>query len=96
MSKNKKIFMVFFVMLMLAVISVPFYVHNTYVLKILCNVMLYSIIALSTNLIVGFCGQLDFGRAAFAGLGAYFSAYIYNSTEVPFIICFLVFHLPLT
>ena len=89
MSKNKKIFMVFFVMLMLAVISVPFYVHNTYVLKILCNVMLYSIIALSTNLIVGFCGQLDFGRAAFAGLGAYFSAYIYNSTEVPFIICFL-------
>lgn len=67
----------------------PFVVHNTYALKIICNVMLYAILALSTNLIVGYCGQLDFGRMAFAGLGAYFSAYMYNHTQAPFIICFL-------
>lgn len=89
MNKNKKIFTVTCLAAVLMVVSVPLYVHNTYVLKVLCNVMLYSIIALSANLIVGFCGQLDFGRAAFAGLGAYFSAYIYNTGKVPFIICFL-------
>ena len=55
-----------------AVLLIPFYITNTYALKIICNVMLYSIIALSVNLIVGFCGQLDFGRAAFAGLGLIF------------------------
>lgn len=89
MDKNKRLLQGFCLASALIVISVPLYVHNTYVLKILCNVMLYSIIAISTNLIVGFCGQLDFGRAAFAGLGAYFSAYLYNTTEVPFLLCFV-------
>lgn len=89
MNKNKKIYYGLIFIGALAIIAIPLYIHNTYVLKILCNVMLYSIIALATNLIVGFCGQLDFGRAAFAGLGAYFSAYIYNTTNTPFIICFL-------
>ncbi len=72
-----------------AVVLIPLYITNTYALKIICNVMLYSIIALSVNLIVGFCGQLDFGRAAFAGLGAYFSAVTFNKLGLPFIVCFL-------
>lgn len=72
-----------------AVVLIPLYVTNTYALKIICNVMLYSIIALSVNLIVGFCGQLDFGRAAFAGLGAYFSAVTFNQLGLPFLVCFL-------
>lgn len=89
MSKTKKMYYGLMICGTVLVVTIPLYVHNTYVLKILCNVMLYSIIALSTNLIVGFCGQLDFGRAAFAGLGAYFSAYVYNTTDIPFIICFI-------
>lgn len=72
-----------------AVVLIPFYISNTYALKIICNVMLYSIIALSVNLIVGYCGQLDFGRAAFAGLGAYFSAVVFNELNLPFIVCFI-------
>jgi branched-chain amino acid transport system permease protein len=54
-------------------------------MKIVCNVMLYSIIALSVNMIVGFSGQLDFGRAAFAALGGYFSAIMVTTFHVPFI-----------
>jgi branched-chain amino acid transport system permease protein len=48
--------------------------------------MLYSIIALSVNLIVGFSGQLDFGRSAFAGIGAYFSAITFTTLGFPFIV----------
>jgi branched-chain amino acid transport system permease protein len=51
--------------------------------------MLYSIIALSVNLIVGFSGQLDFGRSAFTGLGGYFSAIMFTSFDVPFIVAFI-------
>jgi len=67
----KKLALFAFLVLFLAI---PQVVHNTYMLKVIINVMLYSIIALSVNLIVGFCGLLDFGRSAFAGLGTYFLA----------------------
>ena len=44
---------------------IPVFVTNTYILKVLNNVMLYAVIVLSVNLILGFCGLLDFGRSAF-------------------------------
>jgi len=77
------------VLLGAVVLTIPLYITNSYALKIICNVMLYSIITLSINLIVGFCGQLDFGRAAFAGLGAYFSAITFTNIGLPFIVSFI-------
>ncbi|MCX7615431.1 MAG: branched-chain amino acid ABC transporter permease [Clostridiales bacterium] len=68
---------------------VPWVINNTYIIKVISNAMLYSIIALSINLIVGFSGQLDFGRSAFAGLGGYFSAVVFTTYHVPFIIAFI-------
>lgn len=69
---------------------VPEVVTNTYALKVINNVMIYSIIALSINLIVGYSGQLDFGRSAFAGIGGYCSAILMTSYGVPFWISFIV------
>jgi len=76
------------VLLVLCIIF-PLFVTNSYALTIACNVLVYSVIALSINLIVGFSGQLDFGRAAFVGLGGYCSAILFTSLHVPFIIAFL-------
>ena len=64
---------------------VPAIVHNDYVLRIINMCILYSIVALSINLIVGFSGQLDFGRAAFVGLGAYASALLSQRLGMPFV-----------
>ena len=44
---------------LIVVCTIPLFVKNTYALKVINNVMIYSIIALSINLIVGFSGQLD-------------------------------------
>jgi len=50
----------------------------------LITIMGISIIgALSLNLIVGFCGQISLGHAAFLGIGAYTSA-ILTKSGVPF------------
>lgn len=73
----------------LMVLAVPLVVTNEYFLKIINNIILYSIISLSVNLIVGFCGQLDFGRSAFAGIGCYFAAVTMVKLHVPFLIAFL-------
>lgn len=51
----------------------------------LLTIMGISIIAaLSLNLIVGFCGQISLGHAAFLGVGAYTSA-ILTKSGVPFV-----------
>lgn len=84
---KKRIFLI--AAMFVAVCLIPWVITNSYTLKVVCNVMLYSIIALSINLIVGFCGQLDFGRSAFAGLGGYFSAIMFTTYGVPFIISFI-------
>jgi len=52
----------------------------------LLTIMGISIIgALSLNLIVGFCGQISLGHAAFIGVGAYTSAMLTKS-GIPFIV----------
>jgi len=86
-SKNKKINygLIFAVITMF----IPLIVKDEYQLRIVNIVLLYSIIALSINLIVGFAGQLDFGRAAFVGLGGYWSAIMVVRLNVPFIISFI-------
>ena len=74
------------IVLLVAATILPFIITNSYTLRILTNVCIYSIIALSINLIVGFSGQLDFGRAAFVGLGAYCSAILVTTLHMPFIV----------
>lgn len=68
---------------------IPAVVTDEYMLRVVNMVLLYSIVVLSINLIVGFAGQLDMGRGAFVGLGAYWSALIMMRLEVPWIIAFL-------
>ena len=86
-SKNKKINygLIFIVITMF----IPFIVKDEYQLRVINIVLLYSIVALSINLIVGFAGQLDAGRAAFVGLGGYWSAIMMLRFHLPFIIAFI-------
>ncbi|MCX7615096.1 MAG: branched-chain amino acid ABC transporter permease, partial [Clostridiales bacterium] len=46
-------------------------------------------VVLSINLIIGYCGLLDMGRAAFVGLGGYFSAIVMMKLHFPFFLAFL-------
>jgi len=68
---------------------IPLVVTNDYHLRVLVMALLYSIVALSINLIVGISGQLDFGRSAFIGLGAFWSAILMQRFGAPFWIAFL-------
>ncbi len=68
---------------------IPLVVTNDYHLRVLVMALLYSTVALSINLIVGISGQLDFGRSAFIGLGAFWSAILMQRFGAPFWIAFL-------
>jgi branched-chain amino acid transport system permease protein len=50
----------------------------------------YIILTLSLNLIIGYCGQVSLGHAAFYGLGAYASALTTMHWQVPFLLALLL------
>lgn len=52
-------------------LGLPWVVTNKYYIHILISVGLYSILALSLNLVTGYAGQLSFCHVAFYGIGAY-------------------------
>jgi branched-chain amino acid transport system permease protein len=55
-------------------VSVPIWLDNQYYLHILITTGIFTIAAMSLNLLLGFTGQLSLGHVAFFGIGAYTSA----------------------
>ena len=63
------------VIIVVLAVAAP-YIANTYTISLLIEVLIFSIFAMSLNLLVGYTGLPSFGHAAFFGLGAYIIAYI--------------------
>lgn len=57
--------------------AVPLVVPNPYVLSVIVITLLYAYLALSWNIIGGIAGQLSLGHAAYFGIGAYTSTYLF-------------------
>jgi branched-chain amino acid transport system permease protein len=58
----------------LALVTAPAWLASPYHLHVLIMAGIFSILALSLNLLLGYTGQLSLGHAAFFGIGAYTSA----------------------
>jgi branched-chain amino acid transport system permease protein len=57
-----------------ALVSVPLWLDNSYLLHVLVITGIFIIAAMSLNLLLGYAGQLSLGHVAFFGIGAYASA----------------------
>jgi branched-chain amino acid transport system permease protein len=55
-------------------LSVPLWLNDPYLLHILITTGIFTIAAMSLNLLLGYTGQLSLGHVAFFGIGAYVSA----------------------
>src|SRR5512135_1742160 len=62
------------VIVLLIAIIIPLVVTNKYYMNILIMSGIWSIVALSLNLILGYTGQVNLAHGAFFGIGAYASA----------------------
>jgi len=56
--------------------SIPLWLNDLYILHILISTGIFTIAAMSLNLLLGYTGQLSLGHVAFFGIGAYVSALI--------------------
>lgn len=57
-----------------ALLALPVFYDDAYVLRILTMTCLFAILAASWDLLAGYTGQVNFGQALFFGVGAYTSA----------------------
>src|SRR5215213_5427886 len=57
---------------------------------ILCVAMVYALVGLSLNILIGMAGQISIGHAGFWALGAYASAIAVTKLGVPFILAIFI------
>ena len=63
----------------LAAATVPLLTDNGYVIRVGFDTLIYMLLALGLNIVVGFAGLLDLGYVAFFGFGAYGYAMLASS-----------------
>lgn len=75
---------------LLLFLILPQVVDNPYYLGIVNYMILYSILCLGLNLILGYAGLLSFGHAAFYGLGGYTTAILMTRYGFGFLPCLML------
>src|SRR5580704_9692288 len=67
-----------------AVVAIPLITQDGYIIQLLNIAILNAIVVLGLNFVTGWAGQINFGQAAFYGLGAYTTA-IAGKSGLPWI-----------
>jgi branched-chain amino acid transport system permease protein len=60
----------------LALIAVPYAIKETYYVNIASQILLYAVLALGLNVLVGYAGLVSLGHAGLFGIAAYIVAYL--------------------
>jgi len=67
-----------------AILAIPLITEDGYIIQLLNIAILNAIVVLGLNFVTGWAGQINFGQAAFYGLGAYTTA-IASKSGLPWI-----------
>lgn len=70
------------IVLAIAAVVAPFALWNDFLKDLLVLAMIYAIMAMGLNVVVGYMGEMSFGHQAFFGIGAYTSALLSVHTGV--------------
>jgi len=71
-------------------LALPHMMDNTYYLGLVNYMILFSILCMGLNLILGYAGLLSLGHAAFYGLGGYTTAILITRYGVGFLPCLIL------
>ena len=82
--------MPFLIGLILVLVILPLFGLSSYLIRVLCMMATYSILALSLNLITGYMGQTSMGHAALYCIGAYAGALCCTTLGLSFWISMIV------
>lgn len=83
-THDKRISGALIIIALLIIIIIPQIGISSYVLRILTNILVYIILALSLNLLTGYTGLVSIGHAGFCAIGGYTSALLNHYLGLPF------------
>lgn len=75
-----------FLIVLLAILVVLPFIGSRYVVELAVQIMIFSLFALSLNVLVGHVGAVSFGHAAFFALGGYACAWLLTRAELPLVL----------
>lgn len=101
MSKNKILnvlkkhspysyYIIFGIILMTLPLLVNMGVLGYSILTIIASILVYSIVALGLNVLIGYSGLVSLGTAGFMGLGTYLAAFFTSDLNLPFELSLLI------
>ena len=79
-----KAFNIRWALLVPVLLAVPLFIHDTFVLRVLTEGIMWIGLAVAFDVIAGYTGYLNFGHGAFFGLGAYTVAILMMRAHLPF------------
>lgn len=86
--KHKRNAIVYFVIIIVTISALLFF--SPYYQRLLIEMMIYALLAMSLDLLVGYMGIVSFGHAAFFGLTMYTSGLLITSLNWPFLLSVIV------
>ena len=87
---KKKLKWIVGIVILAVIIALPFVTVSSYLRSLLTSICIYSIFAISYDLLLGYTGIASFGHAIYFGLGAYILAYTTVRLRWPAIVSLLV------
>ncbi|MGH9919680.1 MAG: branched-chain amino acid ABC transporter permease, partial [Nitrososphaerales archaeon] len=72
-----------------AAIAVPLS-GNGYYLTVGTTVLIFAVLAVGLNIVLGYAGLLDLGYVAFFAIGSYATAMLLHYTDLPYLLAFIV------
>ena len=67
-----------------ALLAIPLVIHDTFILRVLTEAIMWVGLAIAFDVIAGYTGYLNFGHGAFFGIGAYTIAILMMKASWPF------------
>jgi len=71
-----------YVSIVLALIAFPHVLNAPFPHHVMIIIFMYALMAQSWNILAGFCGQISLGHAAFFGIGAYSTGYLFFAHQI--------------
>jgi branched-chain amino acid transport system permease protein len=74
------------ILLPLLILSILPFVISSHNITILTELLIFGLFAMSLDIIMGYTGMISFGHAAFFGTGAYVTAFVLLSFNLPLLL----------
>ena len=79
----------FYYLVPLVALSIPF-VANEYLLWVVNAILVYTLVTLGFNIVIGNLGQLAFANTAFFGIGSYTTAILMVYANIPYVLAIVI------